>query len=172
MRGPIFSKGIPFGWRDVWWRHFRWKGPNRADIAQLPVAMVLVLLYYILYYYSSKKKARSKWRHFRWCHFRFPVTWLTSQVTSLPVTHAQWSDPFDLPQILLCACWYTTHLGSGYFFFNFINKMGIYNVYEPVWHRVDILGKWGIVHKIHKGVYFTTKHIKWVHVRCRCTFHW
>jgi hypothetical protein len=26
------------------------------------------------------------------------------------------------------------HLGPGYFFFNFINKMCIYNVYEPVWH--------------------------------------
>jgi hypothetical protein len=23
---------------DVWWRHFQWKGPTRADIAQLPVA--------------------------------------------------------------------------------------------------------------------------------------
>ena len=32
-------------------------------------------------------------------------------------------------------------------------------------YRVDILGKWSIV---HKGVYFTTKHVK----RCRCTFYW
>ena len=43
--------------------------------------------------------------------------------------------------------------------------MCIYNVYEPVWHaslwnthqRVDLLGKWGI---LHKGVYFTTKQVK------------
>ena len=33
---------------------------------------------------------------------------------------------------------------------------------------VDILEKWGIV---NKGVYFTTKHIKRVHIRCRCTFY-
>jgi hypothetical protein len=26
------------------------------------------------------------------------------------------------------------HLGPGFYFFNFINKMCIYNVYEPVWH--------------------------------------
>jgi hypothetical protein len=32
-----------------------------------------------------------------------------------------------------------------------------------------LLGKWGIV---HKGVYFTTKHVKRVHIRCRCTFYW
>ena len=32
-----------------------------------------------------------------------------------------------------------------------------------------VLGKWGIV---HKGVYFTTNHIKRVHIRCRCTFYW
>ena len=34
--------------------------------------------------------------------------------------------------------------------------------------RVDIT-KIGIV---HKGVYFTTKHVKRVHIRCRCTFYW
>jgi len=27
----------------VWWRHFRWKGPTRADIAQLPVAHACTL---------------------------------------------------------------------------------------------------------------------------------
>ena len=26
------------------------------------------------------------------------------------------------------------HLGPGFFFLNYINKMCIYNVYEPVWH--------------------------------------
>jgi len=30
-------QGKPYGW----WRHFRWKGPTRADIAQLPVAPTL-----------------------------------------------------------------------------------------------------------------------------------
>jgi len=39
--------------------------------------------------------------------------------------------------------------------------------YAPFYYRVDILGKWVIV---HKGVYFTTKHVKRVHIRCRCTF--
>jgi hypothetical protein len=74
----VTFRGSPTG--DVWWRHFRWKGPNRADIApllvahahtlprghpsgsrdlrSLPVAMVLVLLYYILYDYYSKNKTR------------------------------------------------------------------------------------------------------------------
>ena len=65
------------------------------------------------------------------------------------------------------------HLGPGFFFFfNFINKMCIYNVYEPVWYASlwnKRLGKWDIV---HKGVYFTTKHFKRVHIRCRCTFYW
>ena len=32
------SKGTPKGSRDVWWHHFRWKGPTRANIVQLPVA--------------------------------------------------------------------------------------------------------------------------------------
>ena len=31
-----------------------------------------------------------------------------------------------------------------------------------------VLGKWGIV---HKGVYFTTKHVKRIHICCRCTFY-
>jgi hypothetical protein len=29
-------RGSPTG--DIWWRHFRWKDPNRANIAQLSVA--------------------------------------------------------------------------------------------------------------------------------------
>jgi len=32
MRAPHPSKGTPKGSRDVWWRHFRSKGPTRADI--------------------------------------------------------------------------------------------------------------------------------------------
>jgi hypothetical protein len=38
MRARIFSSWSPTG--DVWWRHFRSKGPTRANIAQLPVAHV------------------------------------------------------------------------------------------------------------------------------------
>jgi hypothetical protein len=37
------------------------------------------------------------------------------------------------------------------------------------WVQLYILGKWGIV---HNGVYFATKHVKRVHIRCRCTFYW
>ena len=93
MRSPHPSKGTASSWRDVWWRHFEWKGPYMGDIAQLPVAHAhtlsreplrghvtfgkfqwpwqLALLYYMLYYYYSKKKwRRFMWRHFRWHHFR------------------------------------------------------------------------------------------------------
>ena len=73
---------------------------SRDQIRSLPVAMVLVLLYYILYYYYNKKKAREAEKK-RGKMTSFPVTWLTSlTVTSLPVTHAQWSNPL---QILLCS---------------------------------------------------------------------
>jgi len=41
-------------------------------------------------------------------------------------------------------------------------------IYQKTPSRYTVL-KWGIV---HKGVYFTTKHIKRVHIRCRCTFYW
>ena len=66
-------QGNPTG--DIWWRHVRWKGPTRADIAQLPVAHARTFLretplwghvtscshvghaqWYILYCYYSKKK--------------------------------------------------------------------------------------------------------------------
>jgi hypothetical protein len=36
MRAPHPSKGS----RNVWWHHFRWKGPNMVDIAELPVAHI------------------------------------------------------------------------------------------------------------------------------------
>ena len=38
MRVSHPSKGTPKRSRDVWWSHFRWKGPTRANIVQLPVA--------------------------------------------------------------------------------------------------------------------------------------
>ena len=38
MRAPHPSKGTPKGLGDVWWRHFRRKGPTWADIAQFPHA--------------------------------------------------------------------------------------------------------------------------------------
>jgi hypothetical protein len=38
MRTTHPSKGTPSGSCEAWWRHFRWNGPTRADIAQLPVA--------------------------------------------------------------------------------------------------------------------------------------
>jgi hypothetical protein len=43
------------------------------------------------------------------------------------------------------------------------------NAFMNYAHFPNILGKWGIVHKV---VYFTTKHVKRVHIRCRCTFYW
>ena len=111
-------------WGDVWWRHFRWKGPTRVDIAQLPVAhahtqgnpkgitwltslpvaMLLVLLYYlyyILYYYYSKKKAREAEKNYdgksgmRRIYFR-SRDWLHFRLG--PVT----SLPVAPPQILFC----------------------------------------------------------------------
>ena len=68
----------------------------------LPVAMVLVLLYYILFYYYSKKKARETQKYRGKMTSRsvtsFSGMWLTSlTVTSLVVTHAQWSDPLRFP---------------------------------------------------------------------------
>ena len=48
---------------------------------------------------------------------------------------------------------------------HFPNTM--YLLYKQIHCIRKILGKWGIV---HKGVYFTTKHVKRVHIRCRCTF--
>ena len=38
MCTPHPPKGTPSWWHDVWWRHFRWKDSNRADIVQFPVA--------------------------------------------------------------------------------------------------------------------------------------
>ena len=100
-----------FSYNRVLLFHFRWKGPTRADIAQLPVvhahtlprespsgsrdlrslrvAMVLVLLYYILYYYSKKKTRSLSWLPVSADSGDFrsgplPVTWFP--VTSLPVS--------------------------------------------------------------------------------------
>ena len=38
MRPSHSSNGTPSGSLDVWWRHFRWRGPM-GDIEQLPVAL-------------------------------------------------------------------------------------------------------------------------------------
>ena len=38
MRAPHPSEGTSKESRDVWWRHFRWRGPTRANIAQFTVA--------------------------------------------------------------------------------------------------------------------------------------
>ena len=38
MRTPHPTKGTPSWSRDVWWRHFRWKGTTGADNTNLPVA--------------------------------------------------------------------------------------------------------------------------------------
>ena len=95
---PYFPREPPSGWRDVWWRHFRRKGPTRANIAQLLVAHAHAFQrtpsgsrddwwrhirhatsghaqWYILYYYSKKKAREPVVRSFPW-------------LTSLPVRAA------------------------------------------------------------------------------------
>jgi hypothetical protein len=103
----VTSRGSPTG--DVWWRHFRWKGPTRADVAQRLVVHARTLpmeppsgsrdvtsgshvghaQWYILYYYYSKKKARELVAH---AHFRsgpLPVTSLPFRAASGDVISGQ-----------------------------------------------------------------------------------
>ena len=123
---------------EVSWHHFQSKGPTRANIAQHPVAHVdtqrnpegvtwsLVTcgspVGHALWYYCTTTLVRKKretvghgqnilpvtsgqdlfrsrdWRHFRWL-----------PVTSLPVKHAQWSNPLDPLQMWLELCPYTSN---------------------------------------------------------------
>ena len=112
------SKGIPSVSRDVWWHHFRWKGPTRANIAQLPVAHACTLprkplrgdvtfddvtsgshvghaQWYILYYYNSKEKPFEPDVHAQ---------------NILPVTSFPVVPPCAPPEMWLCLCWYTTDI--------------------------------------------------------------
>jgi hypothetical protein len=91
----LTSMGSPTG--EVWWRHFRSKGPTRADIAQLPIA------------HAQTLQGKPTFGHglFRWRHFRsepLPVTW--PPLTSLPVAPPwQHSPKYDMkrPDIVLMA---------------------------------------------------------------------
>ena len=47
-----------------------------------------------------------------------------------------------------------------------IITISLYIINKIMYPQYIVLGKWGIV---YKGVYFTTKHVKRVHIRCRCT---
>ena len=49
---------------------------------------------------------------------------------------------------------------------NFPNIYSIYLI-STLLDRVDIRK----IDIVHKGVYFKTKHVKRVHIRCKCTFY-
>ena len=120
MRARIFSSVSPKG--DVWWRHFRWKGPTRADITQLPVTHARTLsgsrdcmLNGTVCTTTLVRKKRGDMTSLPVTSI--PITWLTSlsvtaasaYVTSGDLMHAQSSDPLDPLEIRLEPCWYTTH---------------------------------------------------------------
>ena len=106
MRAPHPSEGTSKGSRDVWWRHFRWKGPTRANIAQLPVVHArtppfqenpfgvtwrlmtshpVAMLLPVMRNGTSKvwKKHGNRLHMHTWS---LPVTWLPVPDTWLPVT--------------------------------------------------------------------------------------
>jgi hypothetical protein len=125
------SRGSPTG--DIWWRHFRWKDPNRPDIAQLPVVHASTLpmetpsgsrdvtsgsyIGHAQFCTTTivKKSAGTgcafterDWRHF--LSRTLPVTSFPVRFKWLPVTSLPVSAPFAPPEIWLCPCWYATNV--------------------------------------------------------------
>ena len=139
MRSHHPSKGTPKWSGDVWWGHFRWKGPTRADIAPLPVAHAYTLprnSYGVTWclmmshpvvmsvmrngtFWTTTIVRKKRWNRLRMRTWSLPVMLFPVPVTWLPVTYNFLSGPLPVtslsvspPQMGLWLCWYTTSVAT------------------------------------------------------------